>query len=1234
MVDKRQPPSLRLYQANVDRGEAAHHAALQLAYEEDFNIVLLQEPYTSYNQRKDVCRTPDHPGFYCFSPVSYWNSWDTRPRVLTYVRTHKTLQPEQLSYARSRDLLWLDVNGVTILNVYNRPEEPAILQAVTAWNPPENTIVAGDMNASHPLWRTDRATTPGGTQLAEWVEKHSLQLLNEPDVDTTVAKGRGRPNTIDLAFSNVTTATATVEEHLTTGSLHYTISIEALAAQPAPKVVGRFKITTDEELQRFSTHVKTVADTLCGELNSRCDIEAATQQLSAAIENAIKTCGHRQMGHKARASPWWNEECSDALTDLRVMWMATESATGEDTQRARVEFKRTVRRVKRDFWRRIITDITSPEDVYRVTRWLKPRQRLAPPPIQIGDEVYSTNIDKARALGQCKLARRDATDDIDNPWRPLEEQPGPIPFEQHISVAEAKHGLLSTGNTSPGADGITVKMLQAIWPSIGRRVTEIYNACLRHGYYPQAFKKAEVVMIPKPNKRNLSDISAWRPISLLSCLGKGLERIIAKRMAYLAIKHKVVHHNQAGALPQRSATDIVAALVHDVEMAFRHQKVATLVTMDVEGAFDAILRNRLLLQLRKQGWPDFLVRWIASFLAQRQASVRFQNAIAEPIELACGTPQGSPLSPILYLLATAAIYYLSGPTQRYGYADDTAMLFVGDTLEETTLLANEAIANMETWGRAEGFSFDVKKTEVMHFTRKRKKPNPAITHQNSSIQAGGAMRWLGVWLDRQLSFTTHIDRWILKAKGIIYHLRSMNNTVRGISAAAARRAAWTVVMPTLFYGADVWYPGAEKLPKGALTKIQKVLTQACRMILPSWKTYPKATLWREAGIPPADLLLQQISERTANRWARLDVQHPITRRLTGDEHQIQHENRPEAARTVITAKIRLFRTASKAMQQERPRLIPDRYSTAIPTESAQDRPSKEEGAKRFQTWLDSRPTGLIVFSDGSKTEQDTAGYGFAVFRDGRLLDSGNGQLGKREVFDAEITGALQGLKSAIAQRQPHERITICIDNTSVIDGIGATAPISSQADFRTLQKTGDLSPGLISVRWCPGHVGIYGNDLADQLAKEGAKLPVPDLLPSVSYCKRRTKAVLATTFQTWWERIDRPSYKKLRLRAELKKLPELSLQRRQLGYLLAARTHHGDFAEYHERFNHEDAETHCPCGRQKSPTHLFYCRKIPRSLRPRLAPDPEAAIGKYLSSSFQTLVKLADFYYQKINKQN
>ncbi|KAM3526964.1 hypothetical protein MY4038_006580 [Beauveria bassiana] len=125
-------------------------------------------------------------------------------------------------------------------------------------------------------------------------------------------------------------------------------------------------------------------------------------------------------------------------------------------------------------------------------------------------------------------------------------------------------------------------------------------------------------------------------------------------------------------------------------------------------------------------------------------------------------------------------------------------------------------------------------------------------------------------------------------------------------------------------------------------------------------------------------------------------------------------------------------------------------------------------------------------------------------------------------------------------------------------------------------------------------------------------MPVGENPPTVSYSKRHMRSLLAIAFQRWWDAVDRESYHGLQRKAELKKLPELTLQRRQLGYLLAARTHHGDFADYHERFKHEDAELNCPCGRRKSPTYLFYCRKIPRSLRPRLAPEPEAAIRRYL----------------------
>lgn len=190
-------------------------------------------------------------------------------------------------------------------------------------------------------------------------------------------------------------------------------------------------------------------------------------------------------------------------------------------------------------------------------------------------------------------------------------------------------------------------------------------------------------------------------------------------MAYATIKYGILHPNQAGALPKRSAVDIVVSPIYDIEKALAAGQVATLVTEDGVGAFDAILRNRMIFRLRQQGWPDFLIRWIASFLLDRLASVRFQDATTPSARLRCGLPQGSPISPILYILITAAIYFLSGAAQRYGYADETATLFIGDSLEDTARRAKEAIAAMESWGSGEVIYFDLEKTEVMHFSRRK-----------------------------------------------------------------------------------------------------------------------------------------------------------------------------------------------------------------------------------------------------------------------------------------------------------------------------------------------------------------------------------------------------------------------------------------------------------------------------------------------------------------------------------
>jgi len=97
--------------ANVGKIQPAHIALLQECYEEKVDVIHVQEPWTGY-----PTKTQSHPGYEVYAPVDTWGDTDERPRVLTYVRKGAKLQVQQRRPVGSRDLLWIDVNGVSFLN--------------------------------------------------------------------------------------------------------------------------------------------------------------------------------------------------------------------------------------------------------------------------------------------------------------------------------------------------------------------------------------------------------------------------------------------------------------------------------------------------------------------------------------------------------------------------------------------------------------------------------------------------------------------------------------------------------------------------------------------------------------------------------------------------------------------------------------------------------------------------------------------------------------------------------------------------------------------------------------------------------------------------------------------------------------------------------------------------------------------------------------------------------------
>src|SRR5437868_11797531 len=212
-----------------------------------------------------------------------------------------------------------------------------------------------------------------------------------------------------------------------------------------------------------------------------------------------------------------------------------------------------------------------------------------------------------------------------------------------VTDTEVKDAIFkSAPHKAPGPDGINFLCLRHVYQAIPIPLTALFKSLLRIGYHPHCWREATGAIIRKPNKPDYTVPKAYRPISLLNCLGKISEKIMANRLSYMAETYGLLHSEQMGGRGGRSAIDAVMALVHDVQQAKCNGKVLSALFVDVKGAFDHVSRTQLLLILQSLGFPPAVLSWTESFLTDRQLGLSFdgQRQALQPINT--GIPQGSP----------------------------------------------------------------------------------------------------------------------------------------------------------------------------------------------------------------------------------------------------------------------------------------------------------------------------------------------------------------------------------------------------------------------------------------------------------------------------------------------------------------------------------------------------------------------------------------------------------------
>jgi hypothetical protein len=152
-----------------------------------------------------------------------------------------------------------------------------------------------------------------------------------------------------------------------------------------------------------------------------------------------------------------------------------------------------------------------------------------------------------------------------------------------------------------------------------------------------------------------------------------------------------------------------------MEQALNQGLTASMLTLDVKGAFDGVLPGRLIHRLRSQGWPDNLIRWVASFITGRSAQIRLDGELGPIIEILYGLPQGLLVLPILFMLYLSPLFRLGRPKARFGYIDDAAILVISPSLKTNCRNLSGSLQEALNWGSAEGITFTPDKYELIHF---------------------------------------------------------------------------------------------------------------------------------------------------------------------------------------------------------------------------------------------------------------------------------------------------------------------------------------------------------------------------------------------------------------------------------------------------------------------------------------------------------------------------------------
>ena len=174
------------------------------------------------------------------------------------------------------------------------------------------------------------------------------------------------------------------------------------------------------------------------------------------------------------------------------------------------------------------------------------------------------------------------------------------------------------------------------------------------GEFPDKLKIAPVYKTD-----DASSFSNYRPISILPCFSKILEKVVYHRISDFLVRFNILNDHQYGYRQKHCTWMAVLGLVDQIFQAFENNEFTTGIFIDLKKAFDTVDHQILLGKLEFYGIRGIPLTWIKSYLSNRQQFVDINNCRSSYKKISCGVPQGSVLGPLLFLIYINHIFNCS-----------------------------------------------------------------------------------------------------------------------------------------------------------------------------------------------------------------------------------------------------------------------------------------------------------------------------------------------------------------------------------------------------------------------------------------------------------------------------------------------------------------------------------------------------------------------------------------------